>query len=114
MLHASLKIYAALPGWSHGGHSLWRLSSQRPGAENGVHIRLELDLQVILVHLDLPDDELQIIALQGVLTENVPKTSMAVRAARFTWMMVLRLSESMSIWWRMPSIFFCRSASSSS
>ena len=73
MLHASLKIYAALPGWSHGGHSLWRLSSQRPGAENGVHIRLELDLQVILVHLDLPDDELQIIALQGVLTENVPK-----------------------------------------
>ncbi len=73
MLRASLKIYAALPGWSHGGHSLWLLSRQRPGAEDGVHIRLELDLQVILVHLDLPDDELQIIALQGVLTENVPK-----------------------------------------
>lgn len=73
MLHASLKIYAALPSRCQGGHGLRLLRRQRPGAEDGVHIRLELDLQVILIDLDLFDDELQVVALQGVLAENVPK-----------------------------------------
>ena len=68
-----LKICSVLPGRGHGGHGLLLLHRQRPGAEDGVHIRLELDLQVILVHLDLPDDELQVVALQGVLAENVLK-----------------------------------------
>ena len=42
------------------------------------------------------------------------KTSMAVLAVRFSWMMVFRLSERRSIWWFKPSIFFCSSASISS
>ena len=52
--HALLKI-CGVP-LSRGG--LCRRLRQGPAAEDGIHIRLELDLQVVLIDLDLPQDEL--------------------------------------------------------
>ena len=58
MLHAVLKIYGVL---------------QRTRPQDGIDIGLQLDLQMILKDLDLPDDKLQIIALERVLVQNVGK-----------------------------------------
>lgn len=57
MLYVLLKIYGTLPDRCYG-----------------IHIHLDLDLQMIFMHLDLPEDKLHIVLLQmpPVIKQKIP------------------------------------------
>ena len=63
MSHALLKIYGVPLNRGHGGRGLRHLLREGPAPEQAVHVGLELDLQMILIDPDLPDDELEIVPL---------------------------------------------------
>ena len=71
MSHALVKICGSLP--TEGIDLLLLLRRQGSAAQKAVDVRLQLQLQVVLIDLDPLDDQLQILPVQAGLAQNIRK-----------------------------------------